>query len=115
MYMYIQHSEQEVEVILDKCIMLFRFLQDKVQCTVYAAALTANTACCSLASKHSLLFTACCSLASFPGSHFWHVHVHVLHVHVYTYMYIACFYLTFDFALAQKISPYVFLIQFKSN
>ena len=26
----VQHSEQEVEVILDKCIMLFRFLQDKV-------------------------------------------------------------------------------------
>ena len=30
-----QHSEQEVEVILDKCIMLFRFLQDKVQLYIY--------------------------------------------------------------------------------
>lgn len=27
--LYSQHSEQEVEVILDKTILLFRFLQDK--------------------------------------------------------------------------------------
>ena len=31
----LQHSEQEVEVILDKCIMLVRYLQDKV-CTCKA-------------------------------------------------------------------------------
>ena len=33
LYVHLQHSEQEVEVILEKCIMLFRFLQDKVSWT----------------------------------------------------------------------------------
>lgn len=29
LFIYFQHSEQEVETILDKTILLFRFLQDK--------------------------------------------------------------------------------------
>ena len=28
-FFWLQHSEQEVEIILDKTILLFRFLQDK--------------------------------------------------------------------------------------
>ncbi len=28
-YVFVQHSEQEVEAILEKTILLFRFLQDK--------------------------------------------------------------------------------------
>lgn len=44
----VQHSEQEVEVILDKCIMLFRFLQDKVVQYVYIIHLYMYTCICTI-------------------------------------------------------------------